>query len=96
VQDDLAALRVHLGPFIEYLEADLRVFSTIRGLTNNKLGHSQELEAGSTRRTLIEAETVSQTPCVNCEDWPAKISEHVKIRGPNSTEYTAVSSVSSW
>uniref|UniRef100_A0A383V4M1 Peptidase S8/S53 domain-containing protein n=1 Tax=Tetradesmus obliquus TaxID=3088 RepID=A0A383V4M1_TETOB len=32
-EDDLAALRAHLGPYIEYLEADLRVFSTIRSLT---------------------------------------------------------------
>jgi hypothetical protein len=31
-EDDLAALRTHLGPYIEYLEADLRVFSTIRGI----------------------------------------------------------------
>jgi hypothetical protein len=31
-EDDLAALRLHLGPYIDYLEADLRVFSTIRGL----------------------------------------------------------------
>jgi hypothetical protein len=85
LQDDLAALRAHLGPFIEYLEADLMVFSTIRGLTN-----SQE-QANNDQNKAKDV-----LCAVGCEGWhKTKVDTgSSKIRG--SEGYSAQSSVSSW
>jgi hypothetical protein len=85
LQDDLAALRAHLGPFIEYLEADLKVFSTIRGLTNSQeQGNSGAVTGGV---------------CANCESWPNITAPHADdnaYKSAGADGEVKAASVSSW